>query len=373
MSAAEELSSTAWFARAFGREPSVAADAPGRVNLIGEHTDYNQGLVLPAAIPQHTSVWLAPRGDDVVRVISAEIDDAAPATYVIGDEQAGRGWLDHVQGVTAAARAGGHRTSGFDLAIASDVPIGAGLSSSAALAVALLRGLRALFGWSLDDVELALIAQRSENDLVGAPVGVMDPMAASLAAPGSALFIDTYTLVVQPIPLPPSVELVVISSGLRHQHSSGDYRTRRGECERAAAILGVSSLRELHERPELLARIPELTSPLDRRVRHVVTENDRVRATVAALRAGDVDELGRLFVASHVSQRDDYEVSVPAIDLLVDLAVADRDIVGARLTGGGFGGSIVALARPGRGAAAARRVAAAYGACFFGQPQVLVP
>ena len=198
------------------------------------------------------------------------------------------------------------------------MPLGSGLSSSAALEVAVLRGLRDLFGLALDDVRLAQLGQRAENDFVGAPVGVMDQMAASLADDRTALFLDTRTLRYEQVPLPDGGALVVINSGVAHNHASGDYRTRRAECERAAAALGVPQLRDLG--PADLPRVAALPEPLDRRARHVVTEDERVLESVAAMKAGDLRRLGELFTASHASQRDDFEVSVPEIDLLVDLA-----------------------------------------------------
>lgn len=360
------------FARAFGRPPTVEVSAPGRVNLMGEHTDYNGGLVLPALIPQRTTVWLAARDDGRVRAHSVDLGLGGRAeAYQLGGERAGAGWIDHVQGVTMVLASSGRAVPGFDVLIASDVPIGAGLSSSAALSVALLRGLRELGGWALDDVALALLAQRSEVELVGAPVGIMDQMASSLGAPGSALFLDTRSLERRVVPLPAEIELVVISSGVAHEHGQGDYRTRRAECERAASLLGVGTLRDLEALPDV--DLDQLPAPLDRRVRHVLGENARVLAAVAALEAGDIAGLAATFAASHRSQRDDYQVSVPEIDLLVELATADDDLAAARLTGGGFGGSIVALARPGTGAAAAARIAARYAQESGRTPRILVP
>ncbi len=348
---------------------TVTADAPGRVNLIGEHTDYNDGFVLPTAIPQRTRIELTVRSDRTVRVSSAEI--GAPEQYELGAEKPGRGWLDYVQGVTHTLLADGFVLSGFDAKITSDVPLGSGLSSSAALEVSLLRALRTAFGLALDDVTLALVGQRAENGFVGAHVGVMDQMASSLADRGTALFLDTRDLSFERVPLPPTADLVVINSGVAHDLTAGDYNTRRAECEQAAALLGVGSLRDMTEAD--LPRIARLPDPLNRRVRHVVTENARVLRAVAAMKADDLAELGRLFAASHASMRDDYEVSAPAVDLLVSLAAADPAIHGARLTGGGFGGSIVALARIGTGRAAAARIAAAYNQQTAHHATVLVP
>jgi galactokinase len=349
------------FARLFGVRPEAIARACGRVNLIGEHTDYNGGFVLPTLIPQAAAVALSRRAARRVRAWSRE-ESASDGVieYRLGEEAVGCGWVDYVQGVTHALAREGHQVAGFDLWLASDVPLGSGLSSSAALEVALLRALRRLFGLMLDDVTLARLGRAAETDFVGVPIGIMDQMASSLARPGEALFVDTRSLATEHVALPAGAELVVINSGVAHSHVYGDYRTRRAECEHAAALLGVTALRDVGVAD--LARVAELPEPLDRRARHVVTENQRVLDSVAAMRAGDVAALGRLFTESHVSQRDDYQCSAPEVDLLVDLALADRAVIGARLTGGGFGGSIVALARPGEGAAAAARIADAFAA-----------
>jgi galactokinase len=268
--------------------------------------------------------------------------------FRLGAETRSGTWTDFVSGVTQALARAGFGISGFDVAVDSEVPIGSGLSSSAALEVALLRGLRQHFHLELDDVAIARLGQRAENDLVGAPVGIMDQMAASLAGEGTALFLDTRTLVFERVALPADVEVVVIDSGIRHRHSAGEYRTRRAECERAAELLGIPQLRDLAESD--LARADSLPLVLLRRVRHIVTENARVLRALAAIRAGDGVRLGELMDASHLSMRDDFEISIPEIDRLVELARAEPGVLGARLTGGGFGGAIVVLGRPGAAA-----------------------
>jgi galactokinase len=356
----------------FGHPPEVVAKAPGRVNLIGEHTDYNGGFVLPMAIPQQTHVELRRRVDQRVRVFSANRSQQGEILeYELGRETVGKTWLDYVQGVTHVLQREDHVLTGFELRISSEVPLGSGLSSSASLDVAILRALREAFSLPIDDVRLAQLGQKVENDFVGAPVGVMDPMAVNLADVGVALFLDTREMSYERVPLPPGVDPIVINSGVAHNLSGGDYRTRRAECERAAAMLGVQQLRDLSEAD--LPRAETLPDPLGRRVRHVVTENARVLAAVQAMRAGDLSKLGALFYASHDSQRLDYEVSVPEIDLLVNLAREQADVYGARLTGGGFGGSIVVLSREGTGAAVAARIAERYLARSGHRPAILVP
>jgi len=343
----------------YGRLPHIVADAPGRVNLIGEHTDYNGGLVLPVAIPQRTTAAVAPRDDDLVRATSADVgDDAVPVEFRLGAEQATGGWIDYVQGLTRELRAAGHGLRGFDLRVASRVPVGGGLASSAALEVAVLRALRAAFALPLDDVALALVGQRAETGFVGVRVGVMDQMAASLGDERSALFLDTRSLAHRRVPLPAAAELIVIDSGVAHRHAAGAYNQRRSECEAAARQLDAALLGELG--PEDLPRVASLPAPLDRRARHVVTENARVREAVAALGSGDVRRLGELLHAGHASLRDDYEISVPELDLLVRLAEEELDVHGARLTGGGFGGAVVVLARAGSGRAVGVRIVGEY-------------
>jgi galactokinase len=362
------------FVDLFGRAPEVRADAPGRVNLIGEHTDYSGGFVLPVAIPQRTRMEMATRVGPLVRAWSANIPSGEPQEieeYRLGEEEPGHGWLDYVQGVTEVLRQGGHTLRGFDLRIESDVPYGGGLSSSAALEVSLLRALREAFHLDLDDVQLALAGQKAENDLVGAPVGIMDQMASSLGDETTALFLDTRNLTYERIPLPGQCELLVIDSGISHRHAGGEYKTRRRECETAAELLRVPQLRDVGIQE--IWRLALLPEPLDRRARHVITENARVRSAVAALRERDLPRLGKLLDASHESLKNDYEVSIPQIDRLVELAKEEPDVYGARLTGGGFGGAIVAVANRGTGRAAGEKVAKRYGEEGLGKATVLVP
>jgi len=349
----------------------VRASAPGRVNLIGEHTDYNGGFVLPTAIPQQTDVELTRRADR--RVEARSTSYPVRGGYVLGHERAHGDWLDYVQGVTWALQQAGFSTpQGFDLSISSSVPLGAGLSSSASLEVACLRAIRQAFDLAdLDDVRLAQLGQTAENDFVGAHCGIMDQMAASLADSSTALFLDSRSLEFRRIPLPSEADLVVLHSGVVHEIAGGDYNTRRAECEEAARHLGVPQLRDLGLAD--LPRVEQLPDPLARRARHVITEDDRVLQAVQALQAADLPRLGELFFASHASMRDDFEVSVPAIDLLVEIARAEPDIFGARMTGGGFGGSVVMLARRGQGGATGTRIARAYAERSGRQPTLLVP
>ena len=344
------------------------ADAPGRVNLIGEHTDYNDGLVLPTAIPQRTTVELVPRADDRV---AASSDGFPRISYRLGAERRAGDWGDHLRGVTWALADAGLGTGGFDVRIHSDVPVGAGLSSSAALEVAVLRALRVAFSLQLDDVALALIAHRAESGFVGARVGTMDQLAASLGHDREALLIDTRTLRIERVRLPRELALVVIHSGVAHEHSTGGYNTRRDECDAAARALGVPALRDATS--DAVARLAGTEPLLARRARHVVTENERVRAFVDALRAGDLVACGKLLDASHVSLRDEFQVSTPEVDALVALLAREAGVYGARIVGGGFGGSVLALARPDAASGAASRAADAYRSRTGCDPRVLLP
>lgn len=364
----EPESRTHSFEQLFGRPADTIARAPGRVNLMGEHTDYNEGLVLPTPIPQQTLAELARCAGEVVTVVSTTLQERE--TYVLGGELRTGRWIDYVQGLTRALRETGHPLGGFDLRLDSDVPLGSGLSSSAALEISVLRALREAFSLPIDDVLLARLGQKAENDHVGAPVGLMDQMASSLGREGEALFLDMRSLAAESVPLPSSLELMVIDSGIRHSNAGSGYAERRAECRRAADLLGVPQLRDADLNLLESTRLP---APLDRRARHVITENLRVRETVSALRRGDLAAVTAAFAASHASMRDDFETSLPQIDLLVALAAAQPSVHGARLTGGGFGGAVVALADRGTGAKTAAAVAAEYERQVPQRAEVLLP
>ena len=348
---------------------STRAAAHGRVNLIGEHTDYNGGFVLPTLIPQRTVAELTPHLDSTVRVRSDQASEVG--AYALGAEHPRGNWLDYLQGLTWALRDADFSFGGFSLSLSSNVPLGAGLSSSAALEVAVLRAIRAAFGLELDDTRLALLGQRAENDFVGARCGIMDQMAASLAQAGTALFVDTRSLEFRRLPLPRSADVVVIDSGVSHALTGGDYNARRAECEAAAQALGVAQLRDVSVAN--LRQLKSLPEPLRRRARHVVTEDQRVLDAVDAIVADNVTALGRLFNASHTSMRDDFEVSTSDVDLLVEIAQADAAVFGARMTGGGFGGAVVVLAHVGEGLASGERITRAYAEQSEATPTLLVP
>ena len=333
--------------------------APGRINLIGEHTDYNDGLVMPIALRLGVRVEASTRDDGSVRLRTDAAIAPREATYELGAERRDGTWVDRARGVTANLAQQGLPIGGFDAEITSDLPLGAGLGSSAALAIALLRGLSELFGLALDEAALVRIAHAAETDFAGARAGLLDQLASVHGHPRQALFIDMRDQSMRTLPLPPMAELAVIDSGTRHEHATGGYNRRREECEEACRHLGIASLRDL-DGQAMEAILERLPPPLDRRVRHVLTENGRVREAVAALGAKDDTKLGELLSASHRSLRDDYEVSTPELDRLVELAAA-AGALGARLVGGGFGGSIIALGQRGGAKDLAGRVLGAYG------------
>ena len=337
----------------------ATAHAPGRINLIGEHTDYNEGLVLPIALRLAVVVETRSRDDRVAHLRTDATVEPREASYELGAEQRDGTWVDRARGVTAILGRDGIAVAGFDAEIRSDLPLGAGLGSSAAFAIALLRSLSELFDLGLDDETCVRVAHAAETDFAGARAGFLDQLASVYGRESEALLIDMRDHTTTSVPLTPTAELAVIDSGTRHEHATSGYNRRREECEDACRHLGIASLREIDDRPldSILERLP---APLDRRVRHVATENVRVRDAVAALVARDDARLGELLNASHRSLRDDYEVSTPELDGLVELAISNGAL-GARLVGGGFGGSIIALGRRGGARELAARVIEGYG------------
>ncbi|MFG2908903.1 galactokinase [Kitasatospora sp. NPDC048286] len=360
------------FTELYGRPAEGEWAAPGRVNLIGEHTDYNLGFVLPIALPQTVRAQAARREDGLLRLWSAQggelvtlpVDDLAPGSV--------SGWAGYPAGVVWALREAGHPVGGADLRLDSDVPSGAGLSSSAALECVVAAAYNDLYGLGIPAAELAVLAQRAENAFVGVPCGIMDQMASTCCRPGAALFLDSRDLTMRQVPFDlagAGLALLVLDTRVKHDLGDGAYAALRAGCERAAALLGLPALRSLQPSAlaDALTRLPSELVPL---VRHVITENARVEAAVAHLDAGDLAALGPILTAGHASLRDDYRVSCPETDLAVEAALA-AGAHGARMTGGGFGGSVIALVD----AAAAERVAAEVTAAFrdagYAEPRTL--
>ena len=374
---------TALFLELTGREPEGLWSAPGRVNLIGEHTDYNDGFVLPFAIPHRTVAAVGRRDDGVGRVRVASTFAAEPVEVALdeldglfptatGAEPAVPEWAAYPLGVAwALAQAASVAGSGVDIAIASDVPVGAGLSSSAAIEGATASALNDLWGAGLDRVALARVGRRAENEAVGAPTGIMDQMASMLGEPDAATFLDCRSLEAQLVPLgvaEAGLAILVMDTRVKHAHSTGGYGERRAACERGAAIMGVPSLRDV-----TVADLPRAEALMDdvtfRRVRHVVTENQRVLDTVRVLRESGARAIGDLLVASHASMRDDFEISVPELDTAVEAALA-AGALGARMTGGGFGGAAIALIEADAVADVSDAVASAFAASGFSAPHL---
>jgi galactokinase len=324
-------------------ESTARYAAPGRINLIGEHTDYNLGFALPIALPQRTVVTFTPDRTDAITVSSdrAEGSVRIPFGTAPGDVA---GWAGYVAGVLWALRQAGHPVPGGAMSITSEVEMGSGLSSSAALECAVLGAISSATGVRIDLKEQARLAQRAENDYVGAPTGLLDQLASLFGEASTALLIDFRDVTVEPVAFDPDgrgVGLLLIDSRARHRHAGGDYAARRTSCERAAADLAVSSLREVQDRG--LSVLAAVTDPVDaRRARHVLTENRRVLDFVDALGDSDLTAAGQILTASHASMRDDFEITTEHIDLIADTAVR-AGALGARMTGGGFGGCVIAL------------------------------
>jgi galactokinase len=350
------------FETVFGRPAEVIAEAPGRVNLLGEHTDYNDGFVMPIAIAQRTRVAMARTDGDSIALHAKELGSTVEFTL---QKAPAEHFATYVHGCLQLAREHGAQVGGLQVHVESSVPMGVGLSSSAALEVATLRALRQLYGLAIDDVQIAQLAQRAEIEFAGVNCGIMDQMASSLADTQRALLLDTRTLERRVVDLPTGTAVLVIDSGVARSLATSGYNQRRAECEEAVRLLGVKSLRDVSD----VAALEQLPDLLKRRARHVVTENARV---VAATDCRDPKQFGELMNASHASLRDDYEVSTPELDRLVALLQGQPAVYGARLTGAGFGGACVALCRSGSEHEVADAVLAQYGVA--GQKgTVLVP
>jgi galactokinase len=362
------------FAELYGAEPEGVWAAPGRVNLIGEHTDYNDGFVMPFALPHRAIAAVSRRSDGVLRLHSADVeggvkelrlDDLAPQS----DDE----WTAYPAGVVWALREAGHGVTGADVHLSSTVPTGAGLSSSAALEVVIALALNDLCELGLPGWKLARLCQRAENVYVGAPTGIMDQTASACCEQGHALFLDTRDLSQRQIPFDLAAEglrLLVVDTRVKHAHSGGEYGKRRAGCEKGAALLGVDALRDVPyaELDAALARLGD-EEEVVRLVRHVVTEDHRVERVVDLLRAGETRAIGPVLTEGHASLRDDFRISCPELDLVVDTALAGGAL-GARMTGGGFGGSAIVLAEAAEVDTLTKAVEEAFAAAGFTAPRV---
>ena len=351
-----------------GRQPAGVWAAPGRVNVIGEHTDYNDGYVMPFALAQRVLIAAAPRNDHGTWTVTS-LNNRSTKIFRDADLQPGMtGWQAYVAGVVWALKEAGHRIDGADLVLTSDVPKGAGLSSSAALECAVLIALADLNELEIPGLGRAKLARRAENAFVGAPTGLMDQAATTLCTAGHALFFDCRTDAAEQVLLDTrssGLEILVLDTKTPHALVDSEYAARRTSCEEAARLLGVAALRDV---TDLDAALAQLSDPvMRRRVRHVVTENARVLEAVAILRAGRIADLAPLLDASHESMRDDFEITVPQVDLAVDVARASGAL-GARMTGGGFGGCIIALVEVGDSNRIGDEITVKFGAAGYGPP-----
>ena len=358
------------FEARFGTPPAFVVRAPGRVNLIGEHTDYNDGFVLPMAIDRAVWIALRPRQDRQVDIHSLDLNQSA--TFSLDGlryEQAN--WVEYLKGVAWALQDAGYRLQGWEGVISGDVPRGAGLSSSAAIELATARAFQAVSGFPWDAAAMAKLGQRAENRWVGVNCGIMDQMISAAGLAGHALLIDCRTLDFEPAPLPSGTAVVILDTATRRGLVDSAYNERRAQCEAAARFFGVPALRDVSVE-QFDARAGELDELTRRRARHVVSENARTLAAAEAMRQGDAAELGRLMDASHASLRDDFEVSSRELDIMVRCAQRVPGCLGARMTGAGFGGCAVALVDASAAEGFARAVAASYQASAGFTPNLYI-
>jgi galactokinase len=366
----EKRDITEHFSRRFGQPPRWVVRAPGRVNLIGEHTDYNDGFVLPLAIDR--AIWIALRPRDDGRVVVHSIDYHESKDFSLDDlKDEKAGWIEYLKGVVWCLREAGHALAGWEGVMAGDVPLGAGLSSSAALEMATARAMAALAGLPWEPSRMALLGQRAENRWIGVNCGIMDQMISASGKAGHAMLLDCRTLEARFAPLPPQVAVVVLDTGTRRGLVDSAYNERRSQCEAAARFFGVKALRDVTPAmfEDKAAGLDETTR---RRARHVVTEDARTLQAVEAMDRGDVARLGQLMNQSHVSLRDDYEVCNDALNTMVEIAQSHGDCFGARMTGAGFGGCAVAIVRAEAANEFAATTAAAYQARSGCRPAVYV-
>ena len=328
------------FSEHFGEDPDIVVRAPGRVNLIGEHTDYNDGFVLPMAIDR--AIRMALRRRDDRRVVLHSVDFEEPTDFALDEISHQTGWGDYIRGVAWALQRADYQLEGWEGVMTSDIPIGAGLSSSAAVEMATAKAFSWAAGWAFEPAEMAHIGQRAENEWVGANTGIMDQTICAAARADHALLIDCRDLSQEQIPLPAGVVFVVMDTATRHAHTESGYNERREQCEAAAEFFGVSHLRDV-DMDTFQAHAKEMPAILRQRARHIISENERVLQAAEALSRGDAPKMGALMNASHASLRDDFEVTNNELNIIVELSQDQPGCFGARMTGGGFGGSAVAL------------------------------
>jgi galactokinase len=362
---------TSAFRSRFGSEPAFVVRAPGRVNLIGEHTDYNDGFVFPMAIDRAAWIALRPRPDG--RVVATSLDFDETREFELGKlaKKESDGWIEYLKGTAWALQGAGHSLKGFDSVVAGDVPLGAGLSSSASIEMATARAFAAASGLRWEPAPMALLGQKAENKWVGVNCGIMDQLISAAGVEGKALLIDCRSLETQAVPLPLGTVVVVLDTATRRGLVDSAYNERRAQCEAAARLFGVKALRDVTS-AQLAARAAELDPVTLRRARHVVTEDERTLAAAEAMRANDAARLGKLMNESHESLRCDFEVTNDGLNVMVDEARRARGCFGARMTGAGFGGCAVALVAAEKSDAFVRQVESGYRSATSLEPKVYV-
>ncbi len=360
---------TADFTQRFGSPPSATVRAPGRVNLIGEHTDYNDGFVLPMTIDRAIWIALRPRSDRMVAAHS--LDFAETIQFSLDRLEKQTGWMEYLKGVAWALQEAGHPLTGFDAVVAGDVPIGAGLSSSAAWELAAARAFSVTSGFAWNATQMALLGQRAENKWVGVNCGIMDQMISAAGQADHALLIDCRSLKTQAVPLPPVTVIVVLDTATRRGLVDSAYNERRAQCEAVAQFFGVKALRDV-TLEQLNGKRDQLDRVAYRRARHVISENDRTLLAVDAMQHGEAIEFGQLMQLSHMSLRDDFEVSSSDLNIMVECAERQAGCYGARMTGAGFGGCAVALVRQDAAEAFSAGVTAEYHAATSLTPNIYI-
>jgi len=359
------------FSAEFGQPPVYIVRAPGRVNLIGEHTDYNDGFVFPMAIDRAAWIALRPRADNRIAAISIDMDDRRDFALDDLPRPTATKWIDYLAGVAWALQERGYPLRGWEGVVGGDVPIGSGLSSSAALELAAARAFYCVSNFEWDAAAMALACQAAENQWLGVNCGIMDQLISAAGVAERALLIDCRSLESTTAPLPAGTAVVILDTGTRRGLVDSEYNQRRAQCEAAARHFGIAALRDI-DLPTFLEREHELDPLIRKRASHVVSENARTLSARKAMGRGDADFLGQLFIASHISLREDFEVSSPALDAIVDCANAEAACYGARMTGAGFGGCALALVRADAADDFVERVAARYQAATGNEPALYV-
>ncbi len=359
------------FQQRFGERPALLVRAPGRVNLIGEHTDYNDGFVLPMAIDRAVWIALRPRSDSTVKLTALDFNNEEGGFHIHRFEKSKPVWLEYIKGTAWALKEAGFSLQGWEGVLAGDVPIGGGLSSSAAMELATARAFAALGNWQWEPARMALLAQRAENEWIGMKCGIMDQMISASGKKDHAMLLDCRSLEIRLVSLPPGTAVVIMDTATRRELVDSAYNERRSQCFAVAKFFGVPALRDV-TMAQLEAKRAEIDPLAYRRARHIITENERTVEAAHAMEAGDAQRMGLLMDESHLSMRDDFEISRVEMDVMVEIAQCQTGCFGARMTGGGFGGCAVAMVTQESVAEFTKNVAASYEAATHLKPSLYV-